>query len=234
MANFNININANVQETNNIAGENLTSGDLVYLSNDGKYYKASASLNSKSTTELRIATEDITVNTSGSLLVYGYYDYGLPSLTAGSKYYVSTSAGAITDQLYIGTFNIIRYVGTAYSDQVILFNPDQTYISEDGTKINDVPLNFGHVHVESEIVDLDKYTVQEVDDLIASATDKHFEHTQAISSASWIISHNLGKKPSVMVQDGSGNTIIGSVTYTDANNLTLDFNTGFTGIAYLN
>jgi hypothetical protein len=234
MANFNININANVQETNNIAGEDLSAGDLVYLSTDGKYYKSSALLISKSTTELRLALENILTDATGSLLVYGYYDFVSPILTAGDKYYVSTASGNITDQLYLGTSDVIRYVGTAYSDETILFNPDQTYISENATKINGVPLNFGHVHDEVDIINLDKYTVAEVDALIASATDIHYVHTQGSASASWTIAHSLGKKPSVTVQDGSGNDVEGSVAYTDDNNLTITFNTPFAGVAYLN
>lgn len=185
MADFNININANVQETNNIAGENLTVGDMVYLSSDGKWYKSSASLNSKSTTELRIAMATVLADATVTLLTYGYYDYGVPSLTAGTKYYVSTSTGAVTDQLYTGTFNIIRYVGTAYDTQTLLFNPDQTYLSEDGTKINEVPLNFAHVHIEDDITDLDKMTTQEVLDiqtaLVASIQTKDGYDTGLIS-----------------------------------------------------
>lgn len=234
MANFNININANVQETNNIAGEDLSSGDLVYLDVDQKYYKATASLLDKSTTELRLAIDDALTDTSVDLLVYGYFEYSAPLLISGEKYYVSTSEGDITDQLYIGTDNIVRYVGTAYDEYTILFNPDQTYLSENATKINGVPINFEHVHEEADISDLDKYTQQEVDDLISSATDKSYEHTQASSSASWVIPHQLGKKPSVTVQDGSGNDIEGSITFTDDNNLTITFNTAFTGVAYLN
>ena len=234
MANFNININANVQETNNIAGEDLTSGDLVYLNSDQKYYKASASLESKSSTELRIAIDDALTGASVDLLVYGYHEFSVPSLIAGEKYYVSTSSGDLTDQLYIGTDNIIRYVGTAYDSSTILFNPDQTYLSEDATKINGVPINFEHVHTEEDITDLDKYTQQEVDELIESATDKSYEYTQASSSAYWVIPHQLGKKPSVSVKDGSGNDIEGSITFTDNNNLTITFNTAFMGVAYLN
>lgn len=234
MANFNININANVQETNNIAGEDLTSGDLVYLNDDGKYYKASALLLSKSSTELRMALEDALTNATLSLLTYGYYEFSNPILIAGEKYYVSTVDGELTDQLYIGTNNIIRYVGMAYDDSTLLFNPDQTYISENGRKINDVPINFEHVHVEADVTDLDKYTQEEVDNLIATATDKSYEHTQGAAATSWVINHNLDKKPSVTVQDGSGNDVEGSITFTDDNNLTITFNTAFSGVAYLN
>jgi hypothetical protein len=234
MADFNLNISANVQETNNIAGETLVPGDLVYLSNDGKYYKTSASLTSKSTTEIRLVTVGGVINDSVTLLTYGYYDYGSPVLTAGDKYFVGTAIGDITDQLYIGTNNIIRYIGTAYSTSIILFNPDQTYISENATKINGVPFNFAHSHTEADIVGLDKYTQAEVDALIASATDNYYVHTQVSSSASWVIAHSMGKKPSVSIQDGSGNDVEGAITYTDDNNLTITFNTAFTGVAYLN
>jgi len=234
MADFNININAQVVESNNIAGEALTKGDLVYLANDGKYYKATATLNSKSTTELKIALANAAIDTTINMLVYGYYDYESPILTAGNKYYLSTTTGAVTDQRYEGTNNIIRYIGTAYSTQILLFNPDQTYLSENATKINDVPLNFGHVHNEVDITDLDKYTVAEVDALIASATDINFVHVESPASASWVIAHSLGKFPSVTIQDGSGNNIFGEIVYTDVNNLTLNFNTAFAGTAYLN
>jgi hypothetical protein len=234
MADFNININAQVAETNNIAGEALVKGDLVYLAADGKYYKATATLNSKSTTELKLALSSSIINGTLSLLVYGYFDYEAAVLTAGDKYYVSTISGAITDQLYVGSFNIIRYVGTAYSNQILLFNPDQTYLSEDATKINDVPLNFGHVHVEADITDLDKYTVAEVDALIATATDKTYVHTQGAASAAWAIPHSLAKYPSVTVIDGSGNNIFGDIVYTDVNNITINFNTAFAGVAYIN
>ena len=234
MADFNININAQVVEQNNIAGEALLAGDLCYLANDGKYYKASASLNSKSTTELKIAMSSSVIDGTLSMLVYGYYDYGSAILTAGDKYYVATIAGTVTDQRYEGSFNIIRYVGTAYSDQILLFNPDQTYLSEDATKINDVSLNFEHVHVEADITDLDKYTQAEVDALIASATDINYVHVETPASVSWVINHALGKNPSVTVIDGSGNNVFGEIVYTDVNNLTINFNTAFAGTAYLN
>ena len=63
--------------------------------------------------------------------------------------------------------------------------------------------------------------------------DLNYTHVQA-SSASWVIAHNLGKIPSVTVQDGSGNRVHGDVSYTDLNNLTITFNIAFAGTAYLN
>jgi len=64
--------------------------------------------------------------------------------------------------------------------------------------------------------------------------DATYVHTQAIAATSWVIPHSLGKNPSVTVQDGSGNTVFGDITFTDTSNLTLTFNVAFSGTAYLN
>lgn len=76
-------------------------------------------------------------------------------------------------------------------------------------------------------------TAHEYIDLGLLGNDLNFTSIQG-SSASWVIAHNLGKIPSVTIQDGSGNTIYGDITFTDLNNLTITFNTAFAGTAYLN
>lgn len=233
MADFNININADVRDDNNILGETVAIGDLVYLSSNSKWYKTSASLLSKSSTELRICLEAGVLDDVISMLVYGYHTYtGL--IVPGAKYYLSTSSGQITESLYVGTNNVIRYIGTGYDVNTFLFNPDQTYIHDNARKINGVPLNYTHNHVEADITDLDKYTQAEVDALITGSQDKNYVHTQAVSSASWVIAHNLGKYPSVFVQDGSGNEVSGDIVLTDIDNITINFTSAFTGVAYLN
>lgn len=167
MAQFDININANVVEQNNIAGENLTRGDLVYLDADQRWYKSDASDTAKSTTELRIAEDTVLTGETVSLLTYGYHELDNGDvLIPGEKYYVSTTPGGYTTTLYTGDQNVIRYVGTAYDDTTLLFNPDQTYLSDEERQVNGVPINFAHQHIEDDIVDLDKYTKQEVDDLV--------------------------------------------------------------------
>jgi hypothetical protein len=55
------------------------------------------------------------------------------------------------------------------------------------------------------------------------------------SSTTWVYTgHNLGKIPSVLCLDSSGNRVHGDVDYTDLNNLTITFNTAFAGTAHLN
>jgi len=234
MADFNININADVTDAENILGETVAIGDLVYLSTNSKWYKTDASLTSKSTTECRIALEAGILDDVIQMLVYGFHTYtGL--ITPGVKYYISTTPGDMTTIQYTGTTNIIRYIGTGYDANTLLFNPDQTYISDNDRKVNGVSINFSHDHVEVDITDLDKYTQAEVDALITGSADLSHQHVQGSSSASWVIAHSLGKQyPAVEVFDGSWNRVFGDITFTDANNLTITFNTAFTGQANLN
>jgi hypothetical protein len=53
-------------------------------------------------------------------------------------------------------------------------------------------------------------------------------------SATWQVTHNLGKKPSVVVVDTTENTVVGDIQYTSLNTLTITFVDSFSGKAYLN
>lgn len=66
------------------------------------------------------------------------------------------------------------------------------------------------------------------------SSDLTYNHNQGTSSASWSINHSLGKFPSVMVVDTAGSVVTGTITYTDLNNITINFNSAFSGDAYLN
>ena len=64
--------------------------------------------------------------------------------------------------------------------------------------------------------------------------DKSFVYTQSVASATWNITHNLGKYPSVSVTDSGLSTVYGDVDYTDTNSLTITFKSAFGGKAFLN
>lgn len=65
-------------------------------------------------------------------------------------------------------------------------------------------------------------------------SDKHFVYNQNSASATWNITHNLSKKPSVSVVDTGDNVVYGSVEYNNLNSLTINFSSAFSGKAYLN
>ena len=64
--------------------------------------------------------------------------------------------------------------------------------------------------------------------------DAFFEFTQGVPSATWNITHNLGKFPSITVVDTGNTVVIGEYTYINNNQVTLTFSSPFPGKAYLN
>jgi hypothetical protein len=66
------------------------------------------------------------------------------------------------------------------------------------------------------------------------AGDKTFIFDQGVPAATWNITHNLGKFPSVSVVDTANTAGFGAVSYTNDNQLTITFSGAFAGKAYLN
>ena len=64
--------------------------------------------------------------------------------------------------------------------------------------------------------------------------DKHYRHKQIISSDTWIINHNLNKRPSINISDSAGTTLIGDTEYVDDNVVIEHFTNQYSGEAYLN
>lgn len=69
---------------------------------------------------------------------------------------------------------------------------------------------------------------------IAGTGDLNYDHFQASGSDTWVIVHNLNKRPAVVVIDSGGNECEGSVSYDSANQITITFSAAFGGHAYLN
>ncbi len=68
----------------------------------------------------------------------------------------------------------------------------------------------------------------------AGQTDAFYLHNQMIASATWTVTHNLNKYPSVTVVTSAGDEVIGDLSYTNANTIQLTFSAAFAGKAYLN
>jgi len=64
--------------------------------------------------------------------------------------------------------------------------------------------------------------------------DKTYEHIQGAASATWEITHNLGKYPSVTVQDSADTGVVGEITYNTDQKITITFSGAISGKAYLN
>jgi len=69
---------------------------------------------------------------------------------------------------------------------------------------------------------------------LSSQGSPTFEFDQGVSATTWNIQHNLGKFPSITVIDTGDTVVTGEYTYTDNNNVVLNFSAAFAGKAYLN
>ena len=208
MAEFRLNIRPGetepVEVLTGTAGETLYSNEICYLATDGKWYKTNASNVGKCSGEIRFVVQPAVTDAEIKFIKYGVVDIG-GSMSAGTKYYLSTSPGAISTTQPTG-LDYVRYVGSALSANFFIFNPDKTYIRGDGLSVNEVVIQ----------------------------GDKNYIHDQITPSSSWSVTHNLGKKPSVTVIDTGNNEVEGEVVYIDDNSLTINFNSSFAGIATLN
>ena len=80
----------------------------------------------------------------------------------------------------------------------------------------------------------DKYYGFAVYPALEDGSDLNFIYTQNTPSATWNITHDLGKFPSVSVVDSADTQVYGDVVYINDNSLTVTFIGAFSGKAYLN
>ena len=69
---------------------------------------------------------------------------------------------------------------------------------------------------------------------LSSQGSPTIEFNQVVPATTWNIQHNLGKFPSITVIDSGDTVVTGEYTYTDNNNVVLNFSAAFAGKAYLN
>ena len=72
-----------------------------------------------------------------------------------------------------------------------------------------------------------------VENLYFTPSRVAYQHTQGVTSSSWIITHNLGFYPNITVKDSAGSIVEGEIVYDSANQVTLNFQAAFSGLAYL-
>jgi hypothetical protein len=66
----------------------------------------------------------------------------------------------------------------------------------------------------------------------SSNTRRHV-HTQGVASTTWVITHNLGGKPSITIVDSADTVVVGEVTYNSNSEVEVNFTSAFSGFAYL-
>jgi len=71
-------------------------------------------------------------------------------------------------------------------------------------------------------------------DAANASGDKNFVFTQNVAASTWVITHNLGKYPSVAIVDSADTVVKGDIQYDSINQVTVSFRSAFAGKAFLN
>ena len=105
-------------------GETVSNNKVLYLNSDGKWYLADRRAENKIKSELVYLEIAGTANTTTTAVLKGLIS--ISGLITGQRYYVNT-LGTITNTPndIVGEFD--RYIGTALSNSILQFNPDQNY-----------------------------------------------------------------------------------------------------------
>ena len=126
------------------------------------------------------------------------------------------------------------YLNRVFNNQFAIYSADAintygvynvTSITDDGTGLL---VAVSVVNSNGALVGDDDYVIS------FSDTDKTYTHNQGSASATWSITHNLNKMPSVTVVDSADNVVVGEIEYNDNNSVTITFSGAFSGKAYLN
>lgn len=72
-----------------------------------------------------------------------------------------------------------------------------------------------------------------VNNLYFTVNRVSYIYTQDVASSSWVITHNLGFYPNIVVKDSANSVVEGEIDYDSANQVTLTFQSAFSGMAYL-
>lgn len=70
--------------------------------------------------------------------------------------------------------------------------------------------------------------------LAVGGVDAHYRHSQGVPSDTWVIIHNLNKRPAITVTDSAGTVVQGSIQYDSLAQATATFSAPFSGYAECN
>lgn len=75
--------------------------------------------------------------------------------------------------------------------------------------------------------------IQQAIDELTNIKASFFDYEQQVPSATWVVTHNLGRLPSVTVIDSGDNIVIGDILFLNNNQVEISFTGSFAGKAYL-
>ena len=138
---------------------------------------------------------------------------------------------------------ILNFLNALLNEFVLLCQVDDinnfgiykiTSIAQDSSEVNFYDIGLTLIASNGNLTENKYYGLIAWPYSAGGSGDKHYEHNQGSASATWNITHNLSKFPSVTVVLSTGQKGFGDVSYTDNNNLTITFAGAESGKAYMN
>ena len=114
----------------------------------------------------------------------------------------------------------------AKSNKIIVSTNTTGIFLEPIAKVNET------ASITCPVISTNVCTVLDLEEILADTGT--FTFCQDAALATWTITHNLGKFPSVTVVDSGNSVVVGDIDYTNSNVIVLNFNSAFSGCAFLN
>ena len=191
------------------------------------------------------------LNTQGKISIAGQMTYkfdqatysgdGKISLLSGGESTFASITDLIISDIDLSGQNVVDFVNYLVGQTILIAQQNQIgnfgYYTVNSYSV--APVTGYHVFNLSVINSNGSIVNQEYYDIAsffasASGSDKHYTFTQIAAASTWNITHNLKKKPSVSIVDSAENNVYGDIEYINENQLTITFNSAFSGKAYLN
>jgi hypothetical protein len=154
--------------------------------------------------------------------------------TDTEKFYIGdgvTPGGILIDDQTLSYNAATNTITTADGNTVVLTNiPTLAQTTTWDTAYNNMVVS---ATITGDVTKTLNLNQQDGGSVTVSYKDTHV-HTQGSPSATWVITHNMNKFPSVTVVDSGENIVEGEVIYNNLNQLTINFSGGFSGKAYIN
>ena len=190
------------------------------------------------------------LNTHGRISIAGQMAYrfddsayagtGTISLLSGGESTFASITDLIISDIDLSGQNVVDFVNYLVGQTILIVQQNQignfgyytvvSYLT--APQANYHIFNLSMINSNGSITDYEYYDIAAF--FTSAGSDKHYTFNQVAAAKTWIITHNLKKKPSVSIVDSAENNVYGDIEYINENQLTITFNSAFSGKAYLN
>lgn len=185
----------------------------------------------------------ITIEVEGGVPPYTYsidgINYQVSNVFTNVKnnitVYVKDSVGTIITIKNIDSSPYVIYKEGVTSIPIPTILPDNSLIQVDNLSQSD-PIVIPEYIPPDGVILLEGITIpiSQLPHTSLTGGDKYYVHNQGIESEMWDIRHNLAKKPSVHIEDMSGNEMIPQIIHISNNHAKAIFGRAYSGTAHCN